>query len=189
MRSTFCAREIQDQGSRLEALAALAPHLTLEERDKVFEEAVAPVAGVDNGDALAVVLKAALASRLAPNQKVEALAAAKGLDDAATRARTLAGLAPFLAPELCEEALRDALAAANTIDDAASRAITMTALVPFLALQTREEAQRCALTAVRAIRDPFHRREALAKLVLQLTREQKDGVLNEAFVTAEAFDD
>ena len=104
-----------------------------------------------------------------------ALAVARGIDDAASRAGALAEVAQRLPAN-------EALAVARSIDDAASRARALA-----------EVAQRLpanqALAVARGIDDAASRAGALAEVAQRLPEEQLPGALREALSAARGIDD
>jgi hypothetical protein len=158
-----------------ETLAALAPHLSLEQVREALTAARA--IGDDNSRTEAL---ASLSPHLAQEERDEvlhgALAAAKARGDDYSRARALAALVPHLAPQRRDEVLREALAAATATGDDRARAEGLAILAPHLSLNQVSE----ALATAKAIGNKYSRPRALAFLVPHLTPEQRDGVLSEA---------
>ena len=108
----------------------------------------------------------------------EALAAAKAIFSPST---VLAALAPHLAPEQRDEALRGALAAAKAISHEKLRGQALAALAAHLAPEQVGE----ALAAAKAIGDGNARGQALAALAAHLAPEQ----VGEALAAAKAIGD
>jgi hypothetical protein len=176
------------------------------------EEAVTALAGVavaisDNAPAAADVANAAVdlametgdlglsieALALAPHLErakraallAEALASAKAMEHAPSRARVLAALAPHLEPAKRTAVLAEALAATMRMDDDSARARMLVTLVPCL-----ESAQRTsALAAAKAIQNKRARAEALVAFAEHLDPIQRPTVLAEALASAKSVDD
>ena len=176
------ARQITSKLSRAQALAVLAPRLTLQERDRVLAEALAAARTLGDEQARARAL-AILAPRLTPQERdralAEALAAAQALGDGGARARALAVLAPHLTPQERDRALAKALAAAQALGDEWARSEALAALAPHLTPELLAE----ALAAARAIGDEGARAWALAALAPHLTPK----LLAEALTAARAI--
>ena len=210
------ARAIGDERSRSEALAALAPRLAPTERDQVLREAVAAARAIgdersrsrrwprwpptdravalrggggsagDRGRVVPLRALAALAPRLAPTERDqalrEALAAARAIGHERSRSRALAALAPHLTAPLLGEALEAARAIG---DEGSSRSAALAALAPRLAPTERDQALREAVAAARAIEFEGSRSRALAALAPHLTAP----LLGEAVEAARAIGD
>ncbi len=148
--------EIEDDGSRGEALVGLGPHLP--ESLTVEALAAARVIGVVESRVDALV---GLARHVPKSLEKEVLAAACEIGDDGARAEALAKLAPFLS----ESPLQEALTAAQEIGDEEIQAEALAGLSPRLAqLGYSEE----ALAIARKIRDERNQAEALAKLAPHL---------------------
>jgi hypothetical protein len=165
------ARAITDQGSRSIALAAVAPYLTIEQSREILSEALA-ILKTDLRYGRSKVL-AALAHRLEPDQRDQALAVAGKLDDAATRSKTLAALAAHLAPDQADEALRDALAAANSLEEYA-RSDALATLADLAPTRLGD-----LVAAAEAIGEKQYRLRALSALASHLATQQLDELLSE----------
>ncbi len=179
------ARAIGDEEYRSEALAALAPHLTAPLLGEALEAARAIG---DEGSRSRSAALAALAPRLAPTERDQALreavAAARAIGDERSRSRALAALAPRLAPTERDQALREALEAARAIGNEGSRSAALAALAPRLTAPLLGE----ALEAARAIRDEESRSAALAALAPRLAPTERDQALREAVAAARAIE-
>ena len=167
------ARAIGDEEDRLEALAALAPHLTEPWLREALEAARAaaregPSATRYKSEQCAPL--AELAPRLAElGHPAEALEAARAVPPEYVRIWVLAALAPRLA-ELGHPA--EALEAARAIGDERYRSQALAALAPHLT----EPWLREALEAARVIKDEGDLSRALATLaprLVELSRPQK----------------
>ena len=154
---------------KINALAALVPHLTDAERPAVLADALeAAMAIGDEGrraDALAV-----LAPHLTGKPLGDALAAAMAIRDEGSRVRALAALVPYLTDAERPAVLADALEAAVAIGDKGRRADALAVLAPHLTDAAERPAVLAdALAAAMAIRDEWRRADALAVLAPHLT--------------------
>src|SRR5262249_37688385 len=139
------ARSLEDSWARMQALAALAPHLPVELGAEVLSEALAAVRSF--GPAHNIHAKTIAFDRI--DNRGYALA---GL------APHLMALAPHLPVELRAEMLSEALAADWPLQVRWARAQVLEALV----LHLPAELVREALTAVRSLKSSFDRADALA---------------------------
>jgi len=157
------ARAIGDEGARSNALVGLAPYLMPTERDRALRQALEAARAIwgpwARSDALAGLLPR-LAGLGLPGEALEAVWAIR--PEGRTRSRTLAGLAPYLTPDL----LRQALKAAQAIGDEWARSDALVGLLPRLAELGRPGE---ALEAVWAIRPETTRSRTLAGLAPYLT--------------------
>lgn len=129
----------------------------------------------------------ALAPHLNDEQKIQALSAAREIEDECARARVLAVLASYLNNELKTYALQDALSATREIKEEENsfarmfkgkinRADILIAIAPHL----NNELKIQALSIAREIKDKYWRARALGALAPYLNNELKTQVLQEA---------
>ena len=127
------AQAIGAEGSRSEALAALAPRLGPTERDRALREALEAARAIGDEWSRSEAL-AALALHLAElGRPAEALEATRAIGAERSRSEALAALAPHLGPTERDRALREALEAARAIGDEWSRSEALAALALRLA--------------------------------------------------------
>ena len=111
----------------------------------------------------------------------EALSAARGIDDAESRAKALAALAQRLPAEDQPGVLGEALSAARGIDNAWPRAEALAAVAQRLPAEE-------GLAVARGIDDAGSRAKALAALAQRLPAEDQPGVFGEALSAARGID-
>ena len=115
------ARQIQDEPSRSQALAALAPHLGPTERDRALREALEAARAIGDEGSRSEALAAPAPRLVELGHPAEALEAARAIGDERARSEALAALAPHLGPTERDRALREALEAARAIGDERAR--------------------------------------------------------------------
>jgi hypothetical protein len=115
----------------------------------------------------------ALATHLAPEQIVEALAASKAIRDEGARAQALGALAAHLSPDQITEAL----AAAKAIGDEYARAHALRRFAPYLLPEQRIHTLAEALVSAMAIRDEQARAHALGALAPHFPPDQNIKIL------------
>ena len=174
------SRQLPNPAQRASALAALLPHLAVDQQHRVLAEALAAARQISDEDRRAQALTA-LAPQLPADLLAEALHAARRISDEDRRAQVLAALAPQLPADLLAEAL-DA-ACQNTYEY--RRAQALAALAPHLPADLLAEALAEALAAARRISDAYRRAEILTALAPHLPAD----LLAEAFEAARRISD
>jgi NB-ARC domain/TIR domain/APAF-1 helical domain len=181
--------EEDQDGRRVKALAALAPHLPLEQRRQVLQQALGAVLPVEEYRYERwVKALAALAPHMLLEQRgqvlQQALDAALTLKDIYRLAEALAALAPQLTGSLLRQALDAVLAVEE--DQYGSLAEVLAALAPQLTNSLLQQ----ALDAMLALKEDIYRRvKDLAALAPHLPLEQRRQVLKQALDAALALKD
>jgi hypothetical protein len=121
-------------------------------------------------------------SQTQPRILDEALTAARTINVAHLRARTLATIARQLPAETQAGILDEALTVARSIDDAHTRALALEEIAPQLPVEAQPRVLDEALTSARAIESVWFRASAVSKIALQLR------VLDEALTVARTID-
>ena len=146
---------------RVQALAALAPHLTGEAREQALAYGLEAARAVECEGYRAEAL-AALAPWLTGKGLEQALEEALALGDSWSRAYALATLGPKLTGRAQSQAVEAGLTAALAIRDKQSRAYALAALIPQLTGEARSRALVPGLEAALDIEDGRRRALALA---------------------------
>ncbi len=197
------ARNINDEESRSQALAAIAPHLPETERQKVLDEALNAALKIEDryadsakNDRVRSQALAAIAPHLPetePQLLEEALNAARNINDEESRSKALAAIAPNLSEtERQKEVLEKALNAARNINNEESRSHALAAIAPHLPETERQKVLQEALNAAKNIKNSYYglpgmnenlRSKALAAIAPHLS-ETEPQLLEEALNAA-----
>jgi hypothetical protein len=165
-----CARDIEDEQYRAEALAGLLPHLRGKAREEVMAEALALARRVEPHASQGILTS--LASHLPTGRLSDALAAARQIDEPHARAAALSGLAPHLVRRDKARATAEALAAARSVDTPYARATALIGVAQQLEEPARSAAVSEAMAAIDEVDDASTEVDLLASLAPQLSDAQ-----------------
>ena len=168
------ALTIGDDARRVQALVALAPHLSDEQRTTALPHALHAAMAIPDAKRRVQAL-VALAPHLSDEQRTTALPhalhAAMAIPDNARRVQAVAALAPHLSNEQRTTALPHALHAALVIRGEWMQVQAVAALAPHLSDEQRTTALPRALRAALAIWDQEARAQAIATLAPHLSSD------------------
>ena len=172
------AKGISEVGLRCDVLAALAPRLRREERQKELLTALVDIGAVHDAGSRCHAISA-LAPCLLPSTFDQALELVKEIDSTYYRSEALLALAPRLPTPL----LPKAFAIAETLDDEQHRSHTLVTLAPRLP----QPLLKRALEAARAITDEGHCFWVLFSLAKRLPQKSQRNTLADALLAAESI--
>ncbi len=146
-------RQIKDRAHRAVVLGGIAPYLSAEQRHSVIEEALAIVREFDDTRIRNHSLKRIATAVAAAGQAAEALAIARQITEAPSRAVTLACIAPYLSSQQRSSVLDEALWIARQIKDTYYYALALGGIVRHLSEEQRPLVLEETLAILRQIKD------------------------------------
>ncbi len=162
-QALVAAREIKDEKIRASVLSDLLPHLNIELKSQVLQDAVAAVRTIKDEYYRTCALLA-LAPYLNNELERQILVAAIRINNS-----TLSELLPYLNEEL----KKLMLAAARKIKDASDRAGALFTLAPYLDNELKSKVFQDVLNSAYEIKDKYDRARVLSKLIPHLSNELK----------------